>query len=180
MEKLKIAQVARELGITPTAVYRKVKACSEQVHGAIVKEKGITYLSRAGVEALRATMQKPAPERVSPGSEPVQNQVQTLERQVEEQRGIIQGLQKTLDSLVASHADERARADTIIMQLSRDVGGLKKALEDKRPAAIPADPPRPVHPWKPEPHPDPREGLGFLERLWVEWFHPERLRRWAS
>lgn len=177
MEKLKVAQVAKELGITPTAVYRKFKTCSEQVQGHIIKEKGITYLSRLGVESLRASSQKPQQESLSHGYEPVHNQVQTLERQVAEQRGIILGLQKTLDTILANHADERARADTIIMKLSTDIGGLKKALEDNRRVPLPANPP-PVQPWKPEPRRNPLEGLGLLQRLWVEWFEPERLRQW--
>ncbi len=34
--------------------------------------------------------------------------------------------------------------------------------------------------WTPAPAKDPREGMGFLKRFWVEILHPEQLRRQVS
>lgn len=129
MEKLKVSQVAVELGITATAVYRKFKTSSEEVRNEITKENGITYLSKRGLDLLKASFPKTVPETLSHGSEPVQNHVQNLEKQVASQQGIISGLQATIDRLITQQGDERTRTDTIIMKLSNDIQAMQKALE---------------------------------------------------
>ena len=180
MERFKVAQVARELNITPAAVYKKLKTCCEQVENQTFKEKGITYITRAGLEALRASLQKPVPESVSTRNEPVDNQVESMEKRLTEQNAIIQGLQKTLDTLIAQHGQERERSDTIIMKLSNDIGKLQKALEFRESPNIPADPPKRVEAWKPETPKDPLEGLGVFQRAWVKLFRPVCARRFDS
>jgi len=162
MEKLKVSQVAVELGITPTAVYRKFKTCSEQVQNEIIKEKGITYLSRQGLDILKASLQRPIPESVSHGSEPVQN----LEKQVASQQEIIAGLQKTIDRLIAQQGEERSRSDTIIMKLSNDVQAMQKALEFNQAERVQT---KPAEPERPRVVPPPAEKKLSVQRDATAW-----------
>lgn len=54
---------------------------------------------------------------------------------------------------------------------------LRQDLAAIRAAILPPAPQRQVIAWHPEPRKDPLEGLGFLERFWVELVHPERCRQ---
>lgn len=187
MEKLRVSQVAKELGITPTAVYKKIKTGSEFIQNQVVKENGMTLITHAGVDALKQTMAKPLQEKESSGSEAVKVLVERLEKQVVEQKELIVKFQQTIDLLLNQHSDERrrgaeerARADTIIMKLSQDMGHLQKALEEKREVRIPETPPKVILPWEPEEKPDPLKDKNFIERLFIQTFSPSKLRKYDS
>jgi len=57
MERLKINQVAQELGVTPAGVYKRLKTDFQLVEKYIVKERNTTLVTREGVEVLRTLMQ---------------------------------------------------------------------------------------------------------------------------
>lgn len=57
---------------------------------------------------------------------------------------------------------------------------LQLRLEPPPLPAVFQEPPKPVKAWTPAPAKDPREGMGFLKRFWVEILHPEQLRRQVS
>lgn len=120
MEKFKVSQVAKDLGISPTAVYKKFKTSSELFQNHITKEKGITYVDREGFELVKNSLQKPAPEPVSSGSE----LVETLQKELDRKQGII-------ESLIAQQEAQRQRTDTILMKLTNDISTLQKSLEYK-------------------------------------------------
>ena len=129
MEKMKVSQVAKILGISPTAVYKKFKTSSELFQNHITKEKGVTYIDAEGFELVKNSMQKPMSEPVSPGSE----LVETLQKELDRKQGII-------ESLIAQNEAQRQRTDTILMKLTNDISSLQKALEFKKteiPASIP-------------------------------------------
>lgn len=54
---------------------------------------------------------------------------------------------------------------------------LQLRLEPPPLAAIFNEPPKPVQAWSPPDVRNPAESMGFLQRLWAELVHPERLRR---
>ena len=61
MNKEKVSSVAKQLGITTQAVYKKLAKIGNQIDKHLIKENGVTYLTDEGVELLRSTLQaKPA------------------------------------------------------------------------------------------------------------------------
>jgi len=182
MELLKVSQVAKKLGISPTAVYKKFRTCSELIQTHVHKEKGITYIDIEGFELVKNSMQKAHPEPVSPGSE----LVQSLQKELDRKQGII-------ESLIAQNEEQRKRTDTIIMKLTGDISNLQKSLEFKKPeppkttadkenaysSASPSRRPDRAEVFTPE-NLDPLENLNFLQRFWIELTAPEKLRRYNS
>jgi len=179
MEKVKIAQVAKTLGVSLNSVYRKVKLCETKLNGHVIKENGLTFVSAEGVEILRGLFS-----RLNPSETPENKGVSETSHLQE----IIANQQRTIDALIAKHAEERnrqaeerARADTIIMKLSNDLGSVRNLLEEaKKPIPLLAEPPKPVPVWQPENVKDPLADLAWYQRAWVQVFEPWRMRRYAS
>ncbi len=188
MEKLKINQVAQELGVTPAGVYKRLKTDPQLVENHIIKEKNTTFITREGVEILRASMQKASGINVSTSSQPVESSV------VKHLQEVIANQQKTIDTLIGRQAEDRQRTDTIIMKLASDLETTRKAalaIEakvdalGKKPEKDPIEeilsrPAPKVEAWKPERPTDPLEGLGFLQKIWVQFVEPQRMRRYDS
>lgn len=190
MERLKVSQVAKILGITPTAVYKKFKTCSELIQNHIHKEKGVTFIDQEGFEILRATMQKAPFGNEEPCKiEPVHNLVETLQKELDRKQEII-------ESLIAQNEEQRKRTDTILMKLTSDISSLQKSLEYKKydvnmqnlekksvisseSQTIRADRCGVIH-LKSENLKDSLDSLPWFERFYIKTFHPERLRRFNS
>ena len=179
MEKVKIAQAAKILGVSLNSVYRKVKLSETKLNGHVIKENGLTFISAEGVEVLRGLFS-----RLNLG-ETIENKGVPGDSHLQE---IIANQQRTIDALIAEHAEERARqaeerarADTIIMKLSNDLGSVRNLLEEaKKPIPLLAEPPKPAPIWKPEKVQDPLEGLAWYQRAWVQIFEPWKMRQSAS
>jgi hypothetical protein len=58
--------------------------------------------------------------------------------------------------------------------LNQRVGGIQAFLMPPEKVAAP------LIPWQPEKPKDPLEGLAWYQRVWVEYFEPWRMRRYAS
>lgn len=175
MEYFKVSQVAKILGITPTAVYKKFKTCSELIQNHVHKERGIIYITKEGFEILKATMAKTLHRsEESCKIEPVQNLVESLQKELDRKQSII-------ETLIIQQEEQRKRTDTILMKLTSDISTLQKALEHKKeekPAPIDADTLqlKPCKPWIAPQVKDPLEGLTWYQRVWIELFKPEALR----
>ena len=166
MKKLKVSQVAKMVGASVATVYRKINSC-ETVKSHLTKEKGCLSLDEEGFEILKKSFQKEEPPAGNPETE-------YLKKLLEQQ-------QATIQELIARQAEERARADTIIMKLSNDLGCVRNLLEEERkPIPLLCAPPKPVPVWEPEKAKDPLEGLAWYQRAWVQVFEPWRMRRYAS
>jgi hypothetical protein len=189
MEKLKINQVAQELGVTPAGIYKRLKTDPQLVENHVIKEKNTTFITREGVEILREAMQKMPPVCNSTSFQPVENQA------MKHLQEVIANQQKTIDALIGRQAEERQRSDTIIMKLANDLETTRKAtlaIEakvdtlTKKPEKDPieeifAKPITRVEAWQPPAKsPDPLERLGFLEKIWVKFVEPQRMRRYDS
>jgi hypothetical protein len=179
LERFKIAQVAKILGVSLNSVYRKVKQSEEKLNGHILKENGVTYVTKEGVDILKGLFTKlNVSETVNNREEPTNHYLQN----------IIANQQKTLDALIAQHAEERARqaeertrADTIIMKLTQDVGKMQKMLEERKPEpaqerAFAKVKPE-VKPWEPKRIANPLEGKAWYQKLWIEIFEPWKMRQ---
>lgn len=182
MERLKINQVAQELGVTPAGVYKRLKTDFQLVEKYIVKERNTTFITREGVEVLRGLMQKTVAAEDSTSSQPVENQT------IKYLQDFVTNQQKTIDNLIASQNEQRQRTDTIIMKLTHDLEATRKsalAIEAKVDALVnkPEDekvkeslqkPAAEVRAWEPEPKKRPQ--LSFLQKFWYELLDPVKLR----
>jgi len=166
MKKLKVSQVAKMVGASVATVYRKINSC-ETVKNHLTKEKGCLYLDEEGFEVLKKSFQKEEP--------PAGNsETEYLKKLLEQQ-------QSTIQELISRQADERVRADTIIMKLSNDLGSVRNLLEEaKKPIPLLSEPPKPVPVWEPERPKNPLDGLAWYQKAWVKVFEPWRMRRYAS
>lgn len=182
MERLKINQVAQELGVTPAGVYKRLKTDFQLVEKHIVKEKNTTFLTRDGIEILRKLMQKTVVVGDSTSSQPVENETMKYLQE------LISNQQRTIDNLISSQNEQRERTDTIIMKLAQDLevtrksalaieakvdalfhkpeqGVVEKALQKSAPL---------VRPWEPAPKKVPE--MSLLQKLWAELINPAKLR----
>jgi len=110
VNKEKVSSVAKQLGITTQAVYKKLAKVGNQIDDHLIKENGVTYLTDEGVELLRSTLQAKPQEQVSP----VGNLVATLQKSAEEKQTIIDKQQSLIEQLICNQTEERQRSDTII------------------------------------------------------------------
>ena len=186
MENQKVSSIAKKLGVSTQAVYKKLAKLGDQVATELVKENGAAWLTPKGVEILEESFgNKHQPEVAT-----VDNLVATLQKGIDEKQAMIINQQEMIRQLLEKQAEERHRTDSIIMKLAHDLEDTRRsalAIEMKVNALLPkpADPdpdvftapPKPVQPWNPPPTQDPTKGMGLLKRFWVEITHPERLRR---
>jgi len=177
MRKVKVAQVAKMLGVSLNSVYRKVKLSKTKLNGHVVKENGVTFITAEGVEILRGLFSRlnpsETPENKGPGFAHLQE--------------IIANQQRTIDTLITKHseergrqAEERARADTIIMKLTQDVGNLQKSIEERKSFPVPVGPPQIITPWEPEKPVELRKSMTWYQKVWVEFFQPWKMRQHGS
>lgn len=181
MERLKINQVAQELGVTPAGVYKRLKTDFQLVEKHIVKERNTTYLTKEGVEILRGLMQKTVVVEDSTSSQPVE--LETIKYLQE----LVTNQQKTIDNLIASQTEQRQRTDTIIMKLTHDLEATRKsalAIEakvdalakkpDEKFQEILNRPAPEFKAWEPAPKKQPE--LSPLKKFWYELINPAMLR----
>jgi hypothetical protein len=174
VNKEKIASVAKRLGITTQAVYKKLAKVGNQIDGHLLKENGVTYLTDEGIELLRSTLQVKPREQVSS----VGNLVATLQKSVEEKQTIIDKQQSLIEQLVCNQTEERQRSDTIIMKLSNDLGNVRALLEETQKAKMLLNkPPKPIKAWEPAKKKSPIVNKPWYKKLWVEFFEPWKMRQ---
>jgi len=190
MENERIASVAKKLGVSTQAVYKKLAKLGDQVATELVKENGVTFLTVAGVELVVNAFGNKHLADVSP----VGNLVETLQKGINEKQAMIINQQEMIRQLLEKQAEERQRTDTIIMKLAHDLEDTRRsalAIESKINALLPkpdsidlealSRPVPTVKPWTPTAKvSDPLEGAGLLTRAWVYLLEPEKLRRYAS
>lgn len=181
MERFKISEVAQELGVTPAGVYKRLKTDFQLVERYIVKERNVTFVTREGVDVLRGLMQKPVVEEDSTGCKLVEQET------IHYLKGIIASQQNTIDSLIASHNEQRQRTDAIIMKLTHDLKATREsalAIEAKvdalakKPESEVAEglgkAIEEIKPWEPVRRIRPE--FSFLQKLWYELVDPTKLR----
>jgi len=178
MNKLKVSSVAKKLGISTQAVYKKLAKVGDQIGNCLIKENGMTYLTDDGVEMLRSTLQ------VRAGAvSPVGNLVETLQKSLGEKQAIIDKQQALIDQLVCNQMEERQRSDTIIMKLSNDLGNMRTLLEESNKTKIfltqTLKPTKQVKPWEAPKGKKPLENKTWYQKLWIEIFEPWKMRNKA-
>ena len=128
MENQKIASIAKKLGVTTQAIYKKLAKIGNQVATELVKENGATWLTPKGVEILEESFVSKHLTDV-PEVATVGNLVATLQKNIEEKQSMIINQQDMIRQLLEKQTQERQRTDSIIMKLAHD-------LEDTRRSAL--------------------------------------------
>ncbi len=201
MEGLKVSQVAENLKLSKVSIHKWVKRLTLLEKGLAYKENGTVYLKSEGIEAIKVNQKvngnnpqkiavdAPVNQVVNPHKPDVNLYDKLTERFTSEVVFLKKELEKrdeTINRLLTTQGEERQRTDTIIMKLTNDVGNLQKLIEHKTQEKdqkafevlqkeIPV-----IQAWKPEPPADPLQGLGFFEKIWVQFIEPQKLRRYDS
>ena len=189
MNYKKISVVAKELGVTTQAVYKKLAKLGNEIASELIKDKGVTKVSPTGMRILEESLGKVS-EKVETKDATVGNLVATLQKTIDEKQDIILNQQTMIQQLLEKQGEERQRTDSIIMKLAHDLEGTRKAalaieakvnsLAEKKETKIESvlqEKPQPVRPWTPKIIEDPLAGMTWLEKLWSQIAHPEGCRR---
>ncbi|MFZ4773725.1 MAG: hypothetical protein ACOYM3_00085 [Terrimicrobiaceae bacterium] len=191
MNKEKVSSVAKQLGISTQAVYKKLAKLGNQIDNHLVKENGVTYLTNEGVEILRSTLSTKQPDEFAT----VNNLVATIQKAIEEKQAVIEKQHSMIEKLIANQAEERQRTDTIIMKLAYDLEATRKsalAIEAKvdalakKPEKDPIgeilkQPAPKVEVWTPPAKTnDPLVGMSWLQKVYVQFIEPWRMRQFSS
>ncbi len=97
--------------------------------------------------------------------------------EMDELKARIHGLEKAMLSMAETFKTEVSGLRGEVMRLTESNQALQLRLEPPPLPAVFHEPPKPVQVWSPPNVKDPAEGMGYLKRVWVEFTHPERLRR---
>lgn len=148
----------------PTSKAGKLRCVSPEGAQDLEKVAAVVRAGGSPGDAVRAV--RSAPSDLAPiESQPPQ------ENFIREDLDQIKKSLVLLSEVVKRSIEENQATRAENAQLRADLAAIRAAV------LPPPAPQQSVIAWHPEPSKDPLEGLGFLERLWVEWFHPERLRR---
>lgn len=181
MEAMKVATVARLLGVSNQAVYQRLSRKDNGLTANFFKENGITYITPEGIEILQKVFAARRPEKESTVDKQ-SDDTRFLKDELMRKQETIMAQQATLDSMLSKHSEERARTDTIIMKLTNDVGKLQQLLENKTVVEreILTTPPVSIVPWQPSQKADPMKNVSWLQRFFASLFYPETLRSGAD
>lgn len=161
MARVRVSELAKRLNTSTTTIYKHMKRLQERLSAHIIKEPGTTYLSEEGAEIIKASMQATT---TTPTSAAVPASIQQTAPGVD------------LSPLMAK-LDDLGRA---MVALAGEVQTLRQENAALKVLLLPA-PSKPVEVWQPEPaRPDPREGKNIFQRIFLELFQPDKLRRFAS
>ncbi|MDP2815050.1 MAG: hypothetical protein Q8O19_00030 [Rectinemataceae bacterium] len=173
VKQYRISDLAKEKGVTVQTAHRHFRRIGGTIQNHVSREKGITFLDEEGAKTLLNAIGV----STLPAYIPTVGTGLDLATVTGELNHVKQALLAVVEELKASRQDSatiRAEVSAIRAEnqvLRSEVIGVRLAL------MAPADPPRQVIAWRPEPRPDPAEVMTWLERLWVEFTDPGRLRR---
>ena len=94
MEKLKVALVAKNLGVTIQSVYNYFKKFGDLLKGHITKENGKTYLTEEGLSILKTCLPN---ETQSNGEDRLEKIISGLQKTIERQQETMEGLFKQMN-----------------------------------------------------------------------------------
>lgn len=130
MERQKVSEIARKLGVSCQSVYKKLSKGDNRLTPHVTKEGNATFLDEEGIGILAEMFGKQDGKPVSPVVTPVET---LLKEQLREKQEIINTLFREREEDRQRAAEERQRTDTILMKLTTDISNLQKALEYKKP-----------------------------------------------
>lgn len=211
MQGIKVATAAERLGLSKVSVHKWVKKLELLEKGLAQLDHGMVFLTTEALMVIENAHKEKNPgaespavkaagkvaEKVAETSREVYEKLfeQVTDRFDQEVRFLRQELTRrdeTIRSMLEKQAEERQRTDSIIMKMTHDLEGTRKAalaieakvtaLAEKTEIPAPLDvltkPPEPVKVWQPRPTTaDPARNMPWYRRAWIKLAYPERLRR---
>lgn len=136
MERQKVSEIARKLGVSCQSVYKKLARGDTRLTPHVFKEGKATFLDEEGFSILSEMFEKAVSAPVSPVDNQVDDLVTTIKDQLREKQGVIDAQQRTIENLISQQEESRKRTDTILMKLTNDISTLQKQLEYNKPEPI--------------------------------------------
>lgn len=168
MERIRVSELAKQTGKTTTTIYKHMRRLQARLESHTTRESGIVFLSPEGAEIVKASMQATT---TTPTPAAVPASIQQTAPAVD--LSPIVGRLENLERAFMAVVEELKATRQEVSALRGENAALKVLL-------LPA-PSKPAPVWKPEPaRPDPREGKNIFQRIFLELFQPDRLRRFAS
>jgi hypothetical protein len=188
-EYVKLTEAARKLTTHPDTVRYWVKLLGVETikrgHSCYLMAETLGVLAvmarliadgiPAGEAAVRAKAEAPADITalvVRPAEPP--------SAEMDELKARLQGLERAMLTMAETFKTEVVGLRGEVARLTESNQALQLRLE---PPPLPAafnEPPKPVRAWSPPKLEDPAAEMGFLRRAWVQFTHPEQLRRRPS
>ena len=144
-DRLRVNQVAEELGVSKTVVYRRLKRFKHLLKGKLVKEKGVTFITIEGLQVLKGvvetesskvnkekalnTDETPVESEFKVLKEVLKHQVDQLEKQLSRKDQELDKRDETINKLIDRQADSEEKLQTIIMKMTND---LEKVRSENR------------------------------------------------
>ena len=176
VERFKVAQAAKKLGVSNQAVYKRLATVDERLRDHVFKENGITFLDSEAVSVLKEIFENSKLERVSTVDQQVETMIKILQRELEQKQEVIRSQQETLNQLISQNEENKRRSDTIIMRLSNQLGDFQKIFEFK--SAVVNVTPRKIQPWQPPATiQDVLKEKPWYEKVFIKIFQPEKMRQ---
>ena len=193
MERQKVSEIARKLGVSCQSVYKKLARGDTRLTPHIFKAGNATFLDKEGSIILAEMFGKTDSKPVSPIDTQVDNLMTTIKDQLREKQQTVEAQQRIIENLISQQKEQRERTDIVLMKLTTDISTLQKALEYRKPElpANTADSSNRINTQKENTAPeiftrqsenlkDPLENLPWYRRFWIELTTPEKLRRYDS
>lgn len=208
---IKVATAAERLGLSKVSVHKWVKKLGLVESGLAKLENGMVFLTTEALRVIEEAHREKNPisdnasqkasgksaEKVLEPSREVPEKLfdQLTDRFDQEVRFLRQELTRrdeTIQSMLARQAEERQRTDSIIMKMTHDLEGTRKAalaieakvnaLSERKEVHLSPDilakPPEPIKVWQPTPATsEPLRNLSWYQKAWIKFAYPERLRR---
>lgn len=211
MHAIKVATAAKRLGLSKVSVHNWVKRLELVENGHARFDNGVVFLTSEALTIIenahkqhnptstRNTRQvaEKAAVKLAEASREVYEKLfdQFTDRFDQEVRFLRQELTRrdeTIQNMLTKQAEERQRTDSIIMKMTHDLEGTRKAalaieakvtaLAEKTEMSAQFElmntPPEPVQAWQPRSvTSDPVRDLPWYQRAWIKFAYPERLRQ---
>lgn len=205
-EKIKVSKAAVYKRIE--SLREKLTPHLRQENGkTLISQEGFSLLQQS-IRQKKGTLWEPKTDQATIESTFNQQSTENLQLKetfnqiVEELKTDVRQKNQTIDRLLSQleedrkrQAEERQRTDTIIMKLAHDLEDTRKstmAIEAKVDTLAKKPEKDPIEevlnhstpksrPWTPPVKvPNPLEGLGFLEKIWIQFLEPQKMRRYDS
>lgn len=156
----KVSNIAEDLSVSTTTVYKHIKKLKERLSNSKTKEKGVVYFNQEGYDLITSSITETIPsadcKSLSTGFE-----VGLNDR--------LKGLEQAVMLLVESNNKLTKQNQNLVETVNIQSKKLKMIQ-----LSLAAPKPKPVKVWKPEKKKSP--DISYLKKLWYSLVSPERLR----
>ncbi|MCK5683927.1 hypothetical protein KAJ27_07395 [bacterium] len=132
-DMLKVAQIAKESGVSQVTIYKKLKKLNKQLKGCVIKKQGATFITKEGIKIIKHHLN---PEKINAekGNEKKtfnpekevkrslkDDLIEAYKSQIEDMKVEMKRKDDLLNKVVDDSAKNQERSDTIIMKMTNDL-----------------------------------------------------------